>query len=151
MKKYEINNETLAVIGVNKKFTRVVEKEKEYFINDMSYEIMEHSCEYFGSTYEGRIKGSKNMIGFEYKLPIIVEESNNLIFFPLTDKENPKCTWISLKWFDRVEKEKGITYIYLKNGKRIPTTVSKYVIENQVLRSSKLQLKLLERKNLENL
>ena len=60
--------------------------------------------------------------------------------------DNPKCTWIALSWFDRVEEEYGTTYIYLKNGKRIPTKTSKYSIENQVLRSSKLNYILSNRK-----
>ena len=123
-----------------------MEKSKEYFIPDSSYSIMEHSCEYFGSTYHGRIKGSRNMIGSGYKTPIIVEESNELIFFPLSEVSDPKCIWISLKWFDYVEEKDGISYIYLKNGKKIVTNKSKYSIENQALRSSKLHLVLCDRK-----
>ena len=147
MEKYEINKETAAVVGVNNTFSKVIEKNKEYFIGDSSFSVMEHSCEYFGSTYSGRIIGSKKMLGANYKVPIIVEESNELIFFPISEIENPKCIWISLKWFDRVEEEYGISYIYLKNGKKIPTKVSKYSIEHQVLRSSKLNLILNNRKN----
>ena len=34
----------------------------------------EFSCKYFGSSFEGRILGSKNILGSVYKAPIIVEE-----------------------------------------------------------------------------
>ena len=74
MEKYEINKETLAVVGINKKTTKVLEKSREYIINDIAYEVMEHSCQYFGSSYGGRVEGSKKMIDSNYKLPIIVEE-----------------------------------------------------------------------------
>ena len=146
MEKYEINKNTTAVIGVGEKSSIIYEMNKNYIINDNSFSIMDHSCEYYGSTYRGRLIGSKNMLGLKYKLPIIVEESNNIIFFPICDIENIKCIWISLNWFDRVEEKSGKSYIYLKNGRKTITTVSKYSIENQVLRSSKLNLVLNSRK-----
>ena len=150
MEKYEINEATAAIIGVNDSLSRVIEKDNDYFVGDSSFSIMENSCEYFGSTCSGRIIGSKKMLGANYKVPIIVEESNEIIFFPISEIDNPKCTWISLNWFDRVEEDYDKNYIYLKNGKRIPTTVSRYSIENQVLRSSKLNLILNNRKKGKN-
>lgn len=150
MEKYEINKETAAIVGINKKFTKIVEKENDYFVKDMAYEVMDYSCQYFGSSYLGRVDGSKRILGANYKLPIIVEETNNLIFFPITTYENPKCIWISLQWYDSIEIEDGCTYIKLKNGKRILSTVSKNSIENQVLRASRLLLLLNERKLVEN-
>ena len=146
MEKYEINKETAAIVGINEKFTKIVEKDNDYFISDVAYEVMDYSCQYFGSSYEGRVNGSKKMLGANYKLPIIVEESNNLIFFPISAADNPKCVWISLKWFDYVTKEGKETKIHLKNGKKISTKVSKNSIENQVLRASRLSLILNERK-----
>ena len=147
---YEITLDTAAIIGINEKSTKIVENKKDYIINDNSYAVMEHSCEYFGSSYNGRCLGSKKMLGANYKVPIIVEESNELIFFPISEIEKPGCIWISLKWFDKVVVDNNTTYICLKNGKKIPTTISKYSIENQVLRSSKLHLILSERKKPKN-
>ena len=149
MKNYEINKGTAAVIGLNKENSRVIEEKNDYYINDNSYSVMEHSCNYFGSNYNGRLAGSKSILGTKYKVPIIVEESNELIFFPTTDIENPQCMWISIKWFDKVEDdEDGNTYIYLKNGKKIKTSSSKYSIENQVLKSTKLHFLISGRKNI---
>ena len=147
MKNYEINRSTAAIIGLNKKCSKAIEEKREYYINDNSYSIMEHSCRYFGSNYAGRLVGSKDILGTKYKVPIIVEESNELIFFPTTDLDNPQCMWISLKWYDRVEEDcEGNTCIYLKNGKKILTSVSKYSIENQVLKSIKLNFLISSRK-----
>lgn len=146
MEKYEINKGTLAVIGVNKNSTKIVEEDKEYYIKDIAYEVMEHSCQYFGSSYNGRVEGSKKMIGSNYKLPVIVEESNELIFFPISSPENLKCIWISLKGYDSVKEENGKTYIYLKNGKKIISSASRNSVENQVLRASRLLYVLNDRK-----
>lgn len=150
MEKYEINNETLAVVGINKNSTKILENNKEYYIKDIAYEVMEHSCQFFGSSYEGRVEGSKKMIGSNYKLPVIIEESNELIFFPIITPDSPKCIWISLKWYDYAKEENGKVYIYLKNGKKILSSASKYSIENQVLRASRLLYVLNERKLAKN-
>lgn len=151
MEKYEINKDTAAVVGINEKFTKIVEKENDYFVNDIAYEVMDYSCQYFGSSYLGRVDGSKRILGANYKLPIIVEESNDLIFFPIISPDCPKCTWISLKWYDSVKIEDGKTYIKLKNGKKIMSSASKNSIENQVLRASRLLLLLNERKKSKNI
>ncbi len=146
MKQYEVNDETLAVIGIDENNSKVLEKKKEYLIENSSYEVMDYSCQYFGSSYLGRIDGSKKMLGANYKLPIIVEESSGLIFFPITSPENKECIWISLKWYQEVLESKEHTCILLKNGKKILCSISKKSIENQVMRASRLNLILNERK-----
>ena len=150
MEKYEINKETLAVVGINKNSTKIFEKDREYLVDDIAYDVMDHSCQYFGSSYGGRVEGSKKMIGSNYKLPIIIEESSELIFFPIITPDNPKCIWIALKWYDSVKIENGKTYIYLKNGKKIISSASKNSVENQVLRASRLLYVLNERKLVKN-
>ena len=84
MEKYEVNEETLAVIGMGKNQSKILERGTEYFVEDSAYEVMDYSCQYFGSSYLGRVDGSKKMLGANYKLPIIVEESSELIFFPIS-------------------------------------------------------------------
>ncbi len=146
MEKYEVNEETLAVIGLDKDKTQILEKNREYLLDDSAYEVMDYSCQYFGSSYLGRVDGSKKMLGANYKLPIIVEESSEIIFFPISSPENNKCIWIALKWFQDVYERNGKTYILLKNGQKIETTTSKSSIQNQIMRASRLNLILNERK-----
>lgn len=146
MEKYEVNDETLAVIGLEKEKTKIIEREKEYIIEDSAYEVMDYSCQYFGSSYLGRVDGSKNMLKANYKLPIIVEESSDLIFFPIASPENPKCIWISLQWVEDVYEENNKTFILLKNGKKIESIASKSSVRNQIMRASRLNLILNDRK-----
>ena len=150
MKKYEINGSTLAVVGVDKVSSKVIEEENSYIIDDNSYQVMEDSCTYFGSNMKGRVEGTKRMLNINYKVPIIVEESNDLIFFPLSEIESDKCTWISLSWYDKVVNDDKNTYIYFKNGQKIKINISKYVVENQVSRALKLNYVLNERKKCKN-
>ena len=95
--KYEVNNGTLAVLPNDEDSSLVYEDDNRYIIQEKAYKIMDDSCKYFGSTYEGRKNGSKEILGAEYKVPIIVEDSNNLIVFPTTSPFSEDCVWISLK------------------------------------------------------
>jgi competence protein ComK len=149
MKKYEINRDTLAVVGVNDTSSKVIESNKNYIIEDSSYQVMEDSCNYFGSNIKGRIEGTRKMLGINYKVPIIVEESNDLIFFPLSEIENDKCIWISLNWYDRVVSDNKKTYIYFKNGRKIEINISKYIVENQASRATRLNYVLNDRKKVQ--
>ena len=71
---YEVNVSTLAIIAVNDKLSRIIEKDKEFFINKSTINIIDESCRYYGSTYEGRCDGTKSLLNYSYKLPIIIEE-----------------------------------------------------------------------------
>ena len=150
MENYEVNEDTAAVMGVNKNATRIIETENEYFINDSAYEVMDYSCRYFGSSYTGRVDGSKKILGANYKLPVIVEESSDLIFFPIASPEDKQCVWLSLKWIKDVYEKNGNTYVEFKNGKRITCKCSVSSIKNQIMRASRLNTLLNERKKIKN-
>ena len=64
-----------------KTMQQIIENGEEYIINNNSTKILEHSCEYFGSSLEGRKEGTKKLLGITHKSPIIIEESRNIIFF----------------------------------------------------------------------
>lgn len=138
MDSYEINKNTCAVMGVNDKITKVVENEDEYFINKSSYEVMEDSCEYYGSTCEGRIKGTKKIIGSNYKVPIVIEETNDLIFFPTEAPNNANCVWISLNNIEKYEKYDKFTKVKFTSGKEMIIKMSIYSFEMQLLRANRL-------------
>ena len=79
---YELNKGTLAILPNGDESSLIYEDERRYIIDNSPMHIMEESCKYFGSSYEGRKDGAKNILGAEYKIPIIIEDSNNIIVFP---------------------------------------------------------------------
>lgn len=147
MDSYEINKDTCAVLTINDNVTKIVESEDDYFINKNSYEVMEDSCEYYGSTCEGRIKGTKALLGSNYKVPIIIEETNDIIFFPTEAANSANCIWISLNNIKKYEKEQGFTKITFISGKELIVKMSIKSFETQVLRSNRLSSILRQRKN----
>ncbi len=138
MDSYEINKDTCAVVSITDAITKVVEKNDEYLINKGSYEVMEDSCKYYGSTCDGRIKGTKTILGSSYKVPIIVEESNEIIFFPTESINNKKCIWLSLNNIDKYENCDGFTKITFTSGKEMMIKMSLASFEMQLLRANRL-------------
>lgn len=136
--KYEINDETLAILPFDKDKARVLEESDEYIVDEIPYSIMEDSCKYFGSSFEGRILVSKNILGSVYKAPIIVEESQNLIFFPTEALSSNTVSWISYKKIKSVEKCGKRSKIIFNNGESIIANCPYFSIKNQIFRCNML-------------
>lgn len=137
--KYEINDETLAILPFDKNKTRVIEKNDEYIINDTPYEVMEHSCNYFGSSFDGRVVGSKSILGSVYKIPVIVEETQKLIFFPTEALASDNVGWISYKNIRNVEKHDKKSKIVFNNGDYVIIDCPYFSVKNQIFRCNMLE------------
>jgi len=146
--KYEISKGTLAILPNEKNSSVVYEDDDRYIIKQTPFQIMEESCKYFGSTYEGRKDGAREMLGAEYKVPIVIEDSSNLIVFPTTSPLSEDCVWISLKRVEKIEKiDSNNTRIIFDNKTEIIVDSSYRTIENQLSRASRLDLILRNHKN----
>lgn len=136
--KYEINDETLAIIPI-KNGSKIIELNDEYVVSESPFTIMEDSCKYFGSSLEGRINGSKNILGSIYKVPIMVEETQKLIFFPTEAMGSSKTSWISYKNIKNVEKRGKKTLIKFANDDVLILDCPYFTMKNQIFRCNMLE------------
>lgn len=146
MKEYEINSETLALIAVEDK-TKVFEYDKTFIVDKEPIKIMEDSCAYFGSSLSGRQKGTEKLIGVSYKAPVIIEESNNIIFFPTSSPRIKSCNWISLNNLEKYYSKNNYIVLEFKNNQKIMLNLSYGIIDNQILRATRLEAVLRKRKS----
>ncbi len=144
MQNYEISEDTLALVPYDKG-TMVYEANKQIFINNEANEIIYNSCEYFGSTYEGRRIGTIRLTGMTHKLPVIIEESKRIIFFPTSSPRLNRCVWLSLRNIKNVEKYENKTKIIFKNYEEIVINCSFATINNQLMRACRLESVLINR------
>ena len=108
-------------------------------VNLSPNKIVENSCEYFGSTLSGRQKGSYSLINITHKVPVIIEESKEIIFFPTVSPRLKDCSWISIKNItDYYEKDDKV-FINFEKNKTIDLDLSYNIISNQILRASRLE------------
>ena len=147
MNSYEINNDTLAILPLNEYKSKVIEKTKTFVVDLTPMKIIENSCAYFGSSYQGRFLGTKNLIGISHKAPIIIEESREIIFFPTNSPRIYECAWISLKNLQNYKKGKDNTTIIFNNGHLLNLDISYGSLDNQVLRAARLESVLRLRKS----
>ena len=143
---YEINLSTLAIIPYGKKKSKIIEEDANYIVDKTTTEIINDSCKFFGSSYLGRHEGTKYMIGINYKSPIIVEETNEIIFFPTSSPRFENCCWISFKHVDNYKKDENNTIILFKNGISLSLKISFGSFQNQILRSNLLRSIIRDRK-----
>ena len=144
---YEISKGTLAIVPNDEETSLVYEDESRYIIKERPFKIMEESCKYFGSSYNGRKESAKSILGAEYKVPIIVEDSENIVLFPTTSPRSSDCSWISLRHINKIEKiDYNNTKIIFNNNESIIVPVSYRSIENQISRASRLELIMNHRK-----
>lgn len=143
---YEITYETEYIVPISDKSSKVIENGEEYIIDNPTLKILEHSCEYFGSSLEGRKEGTKKILGITHKSPIIVEESRKIIFFPTNSPDRKDCAWINLEKIDKYFKnDKNTCTILFKCGKIMDFNISYGSLTNQILRATRLKFILDER------
>ena len=145
--KYEITDETVALIPIDSSTTKIIELEKEYVISQSAFNIMEENCEYYGSTYDGRVKSAKKILNFSYKIPVLVEETEKIIFFPTKSTTDSSCCWINYSQVTERKKNGKKIKVQFKNGREEDFDISKLSFENQLLRANMLNSMLTKRIN----
>lgn len=100
--------------------------------------IIDDSCKYFGSSYKGRIEGSKNMINSKYRVPIIVSEKNKILVFPVSGYKLNEIIWFNYFNIIKYYKEKDKLVVLFSNGIKYSFNISYTIFNNQVLKSSHL-------------
>ncbi|ETI68682.1 competence protein ComK [Neobacillus vireti] len=146
---YEVNSRTMFIVPVkygSKVYSKIYEVEDVFLCPLSPLEIIKKSCNYFGVDYESRRKGSRNIIGNKRKLPIVIELTNQLIFFPTLSPYSKECIWIAsehVKDYQRIGPQEAIILFYNKQTHRFPVPCS--TIEAQMLKTSLLKTELLKR------
>ena len=142
----KINNENKEDTKDSNKEMLIIDRDNVFNVSKSTMEIIESSCEFFGSSYLGRHEGTKKLIGVSHKSPIIIEESRNLIYFPTASPRLDTCCWIGLNSIKKYENNNGKTVLLFSNNKKMKLPISYGSFDNQYLRATKLESILRKRK-----
>ena len=147
---YEIDLSTLMLIGIDDESTKVVTFDSEFIVKQSCRKIVDNSCRYFGCSLGEKVKATNRIVSMSSKTPIIIEETRNIIFFPLKSVREKNNIWISFNNLSNYSKDNDKTILKFKNGKTIDINFSYYIIDNQVTRSLILDYEIkVRRKSLE--
>lgn len=147
VEEYYINADTLLLVSCGKNKTKIFDVTGTYYIRKTVFEIVEESCQYYGSSYGGRYIGAKKLLEMEYKLPIIVDEVTEVIIFPTCSPRQKDCIWICVNNIENYERFKKNSTIKFTNGLGYDLNISYNSLENQILRATLLMSKLKKRKS----
>lgn len=139
MNEYEISAQTLAIIPIGKERSKIVEVTGDLIVNAPPIKIIDDSRKFFGSSYEGRFCGTKTLTGITHKSPIIVEESTRIIFFPTKSPRVETCAWLSFNNIADYEGDGKDSVIKFSCGKVLRLHTSYAIIDNQILRATRLE------------
>ena len=131
---YEINVDTLVIVGISLTESKVITKDKDYRVKCASTEMVNNTCKFFGSNLMERMRMTKRLTNISVRAPIIVEETKNIVFFPLKSIREKNNIWISynnIKSYDKYENAVKVTF---KGGKSVILDCSFYMLDNQVTR-----------------
>ena len=143
---YEIDLSTVMLIGLDDVKTKIITMDNEFILDIDSKKIIDNSCKFFGSSLNDRVNMTKRLINIKSKSPIIIEESRNIIFFPLKSTRDKCNIWISFNNLEKYVKNGDKTTFIFKNKKQVEIDFSYYIIDNQVTRSLMLDYELKKRR-----
>jgi len=147
IEEYYINEDTLLLVPCGKTRTKIYDITGIYYMKKSVFEIVEESCQYYGSSYGGRYIGAKKLLEMEYKLPIIVDEVKEVVIFPTCSPRQKDCMWICLNNIENYERFKKNSIIKFTNDFNYEINISFNCLENQILRATLLMSKLKKRKS----
>ena len=137
MNNYLINKDTLAIIPYDDN-SLVYERDRKFIVKKNPNAIIISNCYMHSSSYVGRLDGTKRLTGYSYKAPIIIEERSKTIFFPTSSPRLKNASWINLDNIEYAYRDKNKNKIMFSNGISIDIDLSLNVINNQILRATRL-------------
>lgn len=143
---YEIDLSTVMLIGLDDIKTKIITMDNEFVLDIDSKKIIDNSCKFFGSSLNDRVNMTKRLINIKSKSPIIIEESRDIIFFPLKSIRDRCNIWISFNNLEKFIKSGDKTIFYFKGNKQVEIDFSYYIIDNQVTRSLMLDYEVKKRR-----
>ena len=146
---YIVNYETLLLIPNGESETKVFEMDQEFLVKKRIGDIIKDSCLFFGSSYEGRRDGTKSLLNCSIKVPIILEDSRNLIIFPTHSFKNQNNIWVVYNNIVNYKKYDFENTVFMfRNNNDIKVNVRYNIIDNQIVRCLKMEAILKKRKEL---
>lgn len=149
IEEYEVNPYTMFITPIeygSKVYSKIYELYDEFISPFKPIDIIKKSCEYFSSSFEGRKDGTKELIGITHKVPIVIDPTNFIYFFPTTSPNRSECIWLShehITNYRRIAPRQTQVTFQNKQSYILPISYSSF--ENQMLRTALLRTKLMQR------
>lgn len=146
MEKYIINNKTIALLKINQK-TIIFNVDNVLVFNKHILSILEENCIYYGSSLKGRINSSKKLLNEEYKIPLLVDDINNIILIQINSPRKKYCLYLVANKVINYLENDNLLEIKCINNTIFKVKITKNNFEKMLLKSFKINNILFWRKN----
>ncbi|WP_020246709.1 competence protein ComK [Listeria monocytogenes] len=144
---YEVNPHTMIIFPKKSGsivYSEIYEVDSHYTSKFTPFELIKTSCNFFGSSYEGRGRkeGTKHLIGVTHKPPIIIDPVTSTYVFPTVAPSSTECIWIfpqHIKDYHAIGFNH--TLITFSNMETFEIDMSLASFNNQIARTSMLHMK----------
>ena len=130
--RYTINKNTYVIKSEDKNTTKIIEKGKSLNKKEDPATIISDSCSFYRFSLTYRIEESKKVFKCNYKNPIIIDNENKIIFFPIKSITSKENTWISYNNLVTFLRKKHNTILVFFDGSTIIVPVNYSIISSQV-------------------
>ncbi|WP_376700388.1 competence protein ComK [Paenilisteria rocourtiae] len=142
---YEVNPHTMIILPLKTKSgvqSEVFELNDHRISSFTPLFLIKTSCQYFGSSYEGRREGTRFLTGVTHKPPIMIDPVSFTYAFPTTSAGRDDCIWIFPQHISEYyDSNYNCTTIRFNNKQKIKISVSFATFNNQMARVSMLHMK----------
>lgn len=136
------------IVVNNTIFTKVTNFSGESnIVGKKPFDIVRHSCSFYGSSFQHTAQLSRDAIGNYLKLPILIAHDfgNPCIFIPILSPKSDLNVWFSFRAIESFYPSKDGCIVVLTNGQKITVPSSPQTISRQVGFANILNMHLLKR------
>ena len=137
MNNYLITKATIGLKKINNK-TIIYDDNQTKIINKNIKTILEYNCNYYGSSFYGRRKSSQIILDKKYKVPIMLEEKNNLVLIFINSIRKKECMILNVNKIINFFEENNQLKIICWNNYIFKENISKLSFEKLIVNSIKL-------------
>lgn len=141
--KYRITKRTVAILpcfDIMKQSRIILEDGTEISTPLRPYQLLQLSCRQYNSSIEERIFVAKRVAGVKGKVPVVIEPTMGLVFFPTKSPKRDDCEWYAWSHIRDIASVEGEpnSLIVTQNGHQIQTNATAYVLKNQIKATGEL-------------
>lgn len=135
---YVINTNTIALQRESLGYfrTKIIESDSAKTSSFSIIDILDRSCNVYGSSYVGRRDFASYVLQSNQKLPIPVYPERGIYFMPTSSQQNPKCIWVSYYHIESYRSEGKLTALRLSNQQQLYIDITYKQFDNQMKRTS---------------
>lgn len=138
---YVINADTMVILPHFDKhgnlFSVVFEVDRRFYVNLKPWEIINNSCLFNGSSFQGRVEGAMHITKYNRMVPIMICNRQGIFFFPTQSAKSERCIWFAhdhIKSIIAADSES--CEVLLNNRVRVPVMSTKAAFETKVNRTA---------------